>query len=160
MATNFPKPKSARDIMATKLITLAPDADVFDGIDLLIKHRISGAPVVDANQKLLGLFTEMSCMKVLINAAYEQLPTSRVDAFMDSNPITISEDTDILSITQLFVETQRRRLPVIRDGKVVGQVSRRDVIRAVSELMHTTPERKSVLLYLSALKNMDEAPEV
>lgn len=160
MSNSLIQPIVARDIMATRLITLRPETDVLDAIELLLKHQISGAPVVNDQQQLLGMFTEMCCMRVVIDAAYEQLPTVNVERYMDRNTVTIDESTDVLSIAQLFVDTQRRRVPVLREGRVVGQVSRRDVIRAVSKRIQNVPERKSALLYLSALRKMGDAPQV
>ena len=150
----------ARDIMTTRLIKLKPETDVFVGIDTLIRNKVSGAPVVDDANNLLGVFSEKSSLEVLIDAAYERLPTSQVGAFMDQAPETISENTDLLSIAQIFINKRTRRLPVLKDGKVVGQVSRRDVIRAAAKLRATDTDRNSSLLYLSALREMSDAPKV
>ena len=125
----------ARDIMVTRLVTLRPEMDVFKCIEILVKNKISGAPVVDKNNNLLGTFSEKCCMQVLIDAAYEGLPTNQVGAFMDADPQTISEDTMLLSIAQVFLITPRRRLPVVKDGKLVGQISRRDVLRAAQDFL-------------------------
>lgn len=158
MATQIASIPSARDIMAKRLITLTAEMDVFVAIDLLIKHNISGAPVIDKNRKLLGVFSEKSCMQILIDAAYEGLPTNQVGKFMDESPHTITPDTQLLSIAQVFLTTPRRRLPVLEDDKLVGQVSRRDVIRAASKSMKLTKDNKKVLLYLSALRDMQDVP--
>ena len=160
MASQFtPAPVScARDIMTTRLITLSAEMDVFAGIDLLVRNKISGAPVVDKNRRLLGVFSEKSCMRVLVDAAYDGLPTNQIGKFMDEEPDTITPDTQLLSIAQIFLDTPRRRLPVIEDGKLVGQVSRRDVIKAAASQMKMCKDNKKVLLYLSALREMSEVP--
>lgn len=160
MASTLPKISCARDIMTTKLITLREDMDVFHGIEVLLKNKISGAPVVDNDRHLLGMFSESSCMKVLVDAAYEGLPTNQIGAFMDQEPVTISPETQLLSIIQILVTTQRRRLPVLEDGKLVGQISRRDVMRAASKLVQKSQNRDKTLLYLSALRDMSDAPSV
>ena len=160
MPSPLPTVSSARDIMSSRLVTLRPEMDVFQGIEVLVKNKISGAPVVDENRNLLGIFSEKSCMKVLIDAAYEGLPTNSVSSFMDHEPTTIEPDTQLLTIAQIFLSTPRRRLPVLEDGKLVGQVSRRDVIRAASKIMQLTKDNKKVLLYLSALRDMQDAPAV
>ena len=97
-------------------------------------------------------------MKVLIEAAYDQLPSNQVQAFMIDNFHTIAEDTDLLSIAQIILTTGERRLPVISDGKLVGQVSRRDVMRAANQLIDIAPDRDTSLLYLSALVERQDAP--
>ena len=147
--------KLAKDIMVTKLVTLSPDMDVFQAIGYLLKHHISGAPVVDQG-KFIGVCSERYCMGVLIESAYEQLPTANVFAFMDTDlGRTIPEDLDLLSIARIFVDTHYRRLPVLHDGKLVGQVSRRDVLRAAHKLSAVVHEREAALLYLQSQKHPD-----
>lgn len=152
-------PIVAREIMATDLVTFTPEMEVIDAIGLLLKHEISGAPVVDADGNLVGIFSEKTAMRALLDAAYEQMPTTQLFAFMDVNVRTISEETDLLSIAQIFRETPVRRLPVLREGRLVGQVSRRDVLRAAHELQAVAaPGRDTALLYLSSLMDRNEAP--
>jgi len=149
--------KLAKDIMATKLITLPPDMDVFQAIGYLLKHRISGAPVVDRGN-LLGVFSERYCMSVMIESAYQQLPTTEVAAFMNKDlGRTIPEDMDLLSIARIFLDTRYRRLPVLRDGKLVGQISRRDVLRAAHKLSTIVHEREAALHYLRSQKHTNGA---
>lgn len=153
------RPIVARDIMVTRLITLPPRMDVFEAIGLLLKHRISGAPVVDEAGGFLGVFSEKCSMGVLLDAAYDSLPTTEVHAFMDRGPRTITEETDLLTIAQIFQSTNYRRLPVLRDGKLVGQISRRDVLQAAHRLSEqTAPNPERALLYLSSLVDRDDAP--
>ena len=59
------KPQLARDVMVTRLVTLRPDLNVFDGIDLLLKNNITGAPVVGEERNYLGVFSEKCCMNIL-----------------------------------------------------------------------------------------------
>lgn len=151
-------PQLAKDIMVTKLVTLSPRMDVFDAVNLLLRHRISGAPVVDDDAKFLGVFSERSCMSVLVEAAYEQLPTTEVFSYMDTAAHTITEETDLLTIAQLFLNTHSRRLPVLRGEKLIGQISRRDVMRAAQRLNEVAPDRETALLYLSSLMDRNEAP--
>ena len=149
---------TAGEIMTRRLVTLDPEMDVFKAIELLIKNRISGAPVVDQKGTLLGMFTEKSCLEVMVDAAYEGLPANQVGAFMNEPADTINEDTGMLSMAHVFLSKQTRRLPVLREGKLVGQVSRRDVIGAATKVMKKTPGRENQLLYLSALREMDDSP--
>jgi predicted transcriptional regulator len=93
---------------------------------------------------------------VLLDAAYDQLPISRVDAYMDRTPTTITEDTDLLTVAQIFLTTPRRRLPVLRDGQLIGQVSRRDVLQAALQIIEAQPSHESTLLYLSALRTHND----
>lgn len=154
------KPIVARDIMVTKLITLRPDMDVFEAIDLLLKHRISGAPVIDENQMLVGIFSEKNCMSVLVEGAYSQLPSTAIKEFMSTDIYTISEETDMLTIAQTFRSKPYRRLPVLRDGKLVGQVSRRDLLKSVNETTRNKRGQENALLYLSTIADVTETPFV
>ncbi|QDU82832.1 Inosine-5'-monophosphate dehydrogenase [Polystyrenella longa] len=151
---------TARDIMVTKLVTLRPGMDIFEAIDLLLKHRISGAPVVDHQKNYLGIFSERCCMSILVEAAYDQLPTSQIDGFVDRNAATISEEADLFTIAHVFRDTHFRRLPVLRDGVLVGQISRRDVLKAIHSVIKPTTGHESALLYLSSLLERDQQPIV
>jgi len=125
----------AADVMATELATLSPDMDAFDAIWLLLDTRVSGAPVIDQDSRFLGVFSEKTSMSVLLGAAYDQLPSSSVEAFMDRDTgRVIDENTDLPTMAARFQNTHYRRLPVLRDGTLVGQVSRRDVLRKALHL--------------------------
>lgn len=158
MASTLPKIICARDLMATELVTLRPEMDVFQGINVLVKNKISGAPVVDEEGALIGVFSEKSCMRLLVTAAYEGMPTNQIGAFMNKEPKTIDENTQLMSIAQVFLTTPLRRLPVMREGRLVGLVSRRDVISAAAKVERISPDRESTLLYLSALMEMRDVP--
>ncbi len=132
---NIARSLHAKDFMVTRLVTLSPEMDVFKAIGLLLNNHISGAPVIDRNQNFLGVFSEKTSMQVLISSAYEQLPTTRVEAFMNKeSQRVIEEDTDLLDIAQIFLDTPYRRLEVLREGRLLGQISRRDVIKAEHHL--------------------------
>lgn len=151
---------TARDCMVKKLVTLRPEMDVMEAVSLLLRNRISGAPVVDGDGKYLGVFSEKCSLHVIMDAAYEQLPSNEVRMFMDSEAQTIDPDTHLLTIAQTFLLTPYRRLPVLEDGKLIGQVSRRDVLRSALDMLRKAPSREegSTLLYLSALVERHEAP--
>lgn len=147
---------TASDMMTKKLVTLSPDMDIFDAIDVLLKHRISGAPVVDAVGRFLGVFSERNCMEFVVTSAYEQLPGVCVMLFVDQDPITISPDADLLNVVQTFVDSSMRRLPVIDQGQLVGQISRRDVMKAIIDQQRCAPiAHRSELLYFSAVHDTD-----
>jgi len=151
---------TARDFMTKRLVTLRPEMDVMRAVQLLLKNRISGAPVVDTDGLLVGVFSEKCAMQVLLDAAYEQLPSNQIGLFMDTDPQTIDPDTQLLSIAQVFLLTSYRRLPVQENGRLIGQISRRDVMRASLDLLKHSPIRNegSSLLYLSALVERSDAP--
>ena len=149
---------TARDFMVRKLVTLRPQMDVLEAVQLLLKNRISGAPVVDDDGYYMGIFSEKCSMHALLDAAYDQLPSNRVEQFMDRDAQTIVPGTQLLSIAQVFLLTSYRRLPVIADGRLVGQVSRRDVLNAALGLLKQSVQRvpEPSTLYLSALASRHE----
>ena len=150
---------TAKEFMTSRLVTLSPEMDVLDGIRMLLKSRISGAPVVDRDGRFLGVFSEKCSMHVLLDAAYDQLPSNQVRAFMDTDAKTITPDTDLLTVAQVFLLTTYRRLPVLDDnGLLIGQVSRRDVLQAAMNALNHVPARETSLLYLSAIFERHEAP--
>ncbi|MAT71254.1 MAG: inosine-5-monophosphate dehydrogenase [Planctomycetaceae bacterium] len=151
---------TARDFMATKLITLRPEMDVLQAVKLLLKNRISGAPVVDEDGNFLGVFSEKCAMNFILDAAYEQLPTNEVRAFMKTDAQTIGPDAHLLSVAQVFLLTYHRRLPVLENGRLIGQVSRRDVLKAAMSDVLKDPGRtpETSLLYLSAIRDRSQAP--
>ena len=141
----------ARDMMTRNLVTLAPGLDVFTAIDMLLRRRISGVPVVDSKGHYLGVFSESSAMRVIVNAAYDNLPDAGLMPFVDCHAPTIDPNTELLTICQTFLDQATRRLPVLEEGRLMGQISRRDVMRKVVELGRTKKCGARVLLYLSAL---------
>jgi len=141
----------AGQMMVRRLHTARPDQRVRDVAAMLLKHNISGAPVVDADGTLVGVISEKDCIKALLRAVHHQVPFSVVSDVMTTRLITITEDTHIMTMADLFTQHAIRRLPVVSGNKLVGQVSRRDVLRAASKLFSSGPNREAVLLHLSAL---------
>lgn len=131
-----------RDFMTCNLITLSPDVDVFEAIDHILKRRISGAPVVDREGRYEGIFSEKTAMRVLVAAIHDQLPGTNVASYMnlDRNRIIHDEDT-LLDVAHKFQQTPYRRLPVLHGTRLAGQVSRRDVLRAEHRLANEALSR-------------------
>lgn len=128
--------------MASDLVTLSPEIDVFDAIDHLLEKCISGAPVVNAKGEYLGVFSEKTAMQALIAAVYDQLPGTSVSHYMDlDRNRLVSEDDVLLDVAHRFQTTPYRRFPVLRGNRLVGQVSRRDVLRAEQQMALNVRER-------------------
>jgi CBS domain-containing protein len=123
-----------RDFMATQVVTFTPDMEVMTAINDLVKHNISGAPVLDGNGKLVGVLSEKDCLKVALTAGYEGVPAGLVSEFMTRTPITVEPDMPIMEIAGQFLDSTYKRYPVVKNGKLVGQISRRDVLRAINEI--------------------------
>ncbi len=131
-----------REFMTCKLVTLAPERDVFDAIDHLLSRRISGAPVVDEEGRYQGIFSEKTAMRVLVSAVHDQLPGTNVASYMNLDRNRIVEDEDsLLDVAHKFQQTPYRRLPVLHGDKLAGQVSRRDVLKAEQRVASEVLER-------------------
>ena len=128
------KPICVRDYMATKLVTLTPEMEILRAVHLLLEHDIGGAPVLDNAGKLVGILTEKDCMKVVLNAGYHSEYGGRVAEFMSVDLVTMSPDDSIVEAAKRFLEESFHRYPVVEDGELVGQISRRDVLRALGHL--------------------------
>ena len=129
-------PKSAlvRNYMARDLISFYPDTDVLDAIHDLVKHRVAGAPVVDHHGDLIGMLSELDCMRIALEASYYGQRGGPVSDYMTSNVDTVDAEMNIIDLAERFRTSQFRRFPVVKDGRLVGQISRRDVLRALLEL--------------------------
>jgi len=128
----------ARDIMATSLVTLRQEDSIFHAIRVLLNKGISGAPVVDDDGQMVGVLSELDCLRVLSSDEFyagHQEEAGTVSHFMTSAGLTIPSDLDLYGIAHYFLTTAVRRLPVVDDGRLLGQVSRRDVLRGIQRLM-------------------------
>ena len=125
-----------KDHMSGKLVTFSPDTDVLDAIHTLVQHGISGAPVVDDHGNLVGMLSEFDCMKIVLTAGYHGEPGGPVSDYMVSDVRTVDAEMSIIDAAEHFLESRLRRYPVIKDNRLVGQISRRDVLRAL-ELLST-----------------------
>ncbi len=153
-----PNSITARNIMTRKVISLTPDQDLFEVMGLLVKNKTSGAPVVDRNGRYLGVFSEKSSISLLMDAAERGTPTNRIEAFIDTDAATVSPDSGLLSIAQMFMSTHYRRLPVLERGRVIGLISRRDVLKAAHKYMTPVEPSDSAILYLSSTRDRSQAP--
>lgn len=139
--------RKARDIMVTRLVKLTPETDVFEAVDKLLRHNISGASVVDGNGNFLGVFSEKNSMSALIESAYAQLPTAKVEAFMNADRgRVIDPEMDLVTVAEIFLRTPYRRLVVLDGERLVGQVSRRDVLRAAHHISGFLEDREAAFL--------------
>jgi len=129
-----PKSCLVRDYMAGHLVTFKPDMDVLDAIHELTQRRIAGAPVVDNHGELMGMLSELDCMKIALNAGYYGDWGGPVADYMTADVESVDADMNIIDLAQKFLQTGFRRFPVLRNNRLVGQISRRDVLRALSEL--------------------------
>ena len=122
-----------RDYMTTHLLTFKADTDLYSAIDLLLEHRISGAPVVDDQGNLIGLLAETDCLRGILSGAYFEETGGLVGAYMNPKVVSVSPETSVIEVAERLLHGGHRRLPVVEEGRLLGQVSCHDVLLAVKE---------------------------
>jgi len=146
----------AREIMTTEVITVGPEDSVETVIKLLVEHKISGVPVINEDREVLGIVSEgdllvrnqklhvPSYIQILGGIIYLDDPEEfkedlkKAVAFkagdvMTESPLTVDEDTQVEELATIMSDAGVNRLPVIRDGKLAGIVSRADIIKSMAQ---------------------------
>ncbi|RLA14560.1 MAG: CBS domain-containing protein [Gammaproteobacteria bacterium] len=120
--------------MTTELISFSPEDDILHAMRVLLDKKISGAPVLDESEKLVGILSMKDCMEIVYNTAYHQDWGGKVEQYMSREVEHIEADTSILTAAEKFLNSNFRRFPVLRNGQLVGQISRHDILRALDQL--------------------------
>lgn len=121
------------DYMATDLLVLPPDMEINRAVKLLLDHGYSGAPVVDGEGQLVGVLSKKDCLRAAINASYYQQWGGLVGDYMSTPVETLDANLDLVKAVEVFLKSSYRRFPVLRGGVLVGQISRADLLRAMSD---------------------------
>lgn len=124
-----------KDYMAANLITLSPQMEVMQAISILLKNRISGAPVIDDMDNMVGILSEKDCLQVALESGYHEGRGGKVSDYMSNKVATVNADDSIIEIAKMFIDTPYKRFPVIDDNRLVGQISRRDALKAIDTLL-------------------------
>ncbi len=141
-----PKLLTARDIMTPRGVVVPPEMSVFEAIPLLIKNNLTGCPVTTPEGELLGILSELDCMKVLASDAFYEDDYSTSDIivsrYMNKDVISIEPEMGIFRIANIFFSQALRRIPVVEERVLVGQVTRSDVLKGVQLLRKSNVRRK------------------
>lgn len=132
----FDAPILVEDYMTKKLVTFHPDQSILEVMEQFAKNHISGGPVLDNNGFLVGIISEADCMKQISESRYFNQPIldKSVEKFMTKDVETIPHDISIFDAAGVFVKHGRRRLPVMKNDVLVGQISRKDIVVAALKL--------------------------
>ncbi|MDA1100565.1 MAG: CBS domain-containing protein [Proteobacteria bacterium] len=125
---------STKDYMTTDVITVTPEMSIHAAIRVLVDKQISSMPVVDENGNLVGILTTRDCLNVAFSASYHKDSGGRVTDYMSENVETIDAGCDIVEVAGLFLKSHYRRFPVTANDRLVGLISRYDVLRALADL--------------------------
>jgi CBS domain-containing protein len=135
-----PSKLTVSDIMTTQVVLFTPEQSIHDVMQAFIKYRISGGPVVDEKGKLIGVISEADCMKEISDSRYFNMPIldKSVGHFMTENVDTIESTLSVFDAAAKFSKSSRRRYPVLEKGRLVGQVSRKDIVIAALNMKSQT----------------------
>jgi len=142
---------TARELMTTSLLTFRSQQTILTAMQELLKNGVSGGPVVDEDGMLVGVLSELDCLRMLASDEFyleQQEEDGLVEHYMTRGGRTIPPDLGIYAIAHYFLTSPIRRLPVVEDGELVGQVSRRDVLRGMEEMSRKRLVRKRYPDYL------------
>jgi CBS domain-containing protein len=138
MNAGLPKYESIVKYMVQQhnLVTVRPDQSINEVINILIEKRISGAPVLDENKRLVGIISERDCLRIIVDQAYHNLPHNSpiVSDYMTREVKTLSPTSTVVDAATEFLNSAIRRMPVVENGVLIGQISRIDILRAAKSI--------------------------
>ncbi len=115
-------------------VIVTADADLFEAVQLIVDHKISGLCVVDGSGELVGVLSELDCLQAILSARYDnRTSVGAVRDYMTTAVVSSSQHEDIVDVAADMLKNRHRRRPVIRDGKLVGQITCRQILQAVKE---------------------------
>ena len=150
---------NAGEVLSRNPIAVPAEAGLAEALQLMFDHHISGLPVVDGKAGLVGILTEGDLLRrseigtagqrsrwldLLITGRlaneYVRTHTRRVDDIMTRDVVSVAEDTPLTEVVRLMERHRIKRVPVVRDGALIGIVSRADLLRAIRRLLVTEPK--------------------
>lgn len=135
-SAEFPEVKhmtKAKEVMTTNVISVRDDEDIYSAIRVMDINEITGLPVVDEKGRLVGVITEKDVLALLYTMRDKP---GVVREFMTAEVVSFDIETDLAEVAEALRTQNFRRVPILDDGRLVGIVSRRDVIRHMQELRH------------------------
>jgi len=123
----------------SKMITFKPEQPIQDVIKIIVDKKISGAPVLNDQGGLVGLISEKDCLRIIVDQAYNNLPaeTRKVSDYMTAKVQSLSPKTNVVEAAKEFLNSPFRRFTIVENGKLIGQVSRRDILTAAQNMKST-----------------------
>ncbi len=135
----------AKAVMNTRVLSVGRHEDIYEAIRIMALNNITGLPVVDENETLVGIITEKDVLTLLYNI--EDKP-GEVQDFMTPNVVCFDQEDDLNKVVEALQTNHFRRVPILDKGRLVGIISRRDIIRYIRNLKHEDQALKDSLLEL------------
>ena len=122
-----------KEIMKTEVITVKRETDTYEAIRILVENNITGLPVVNDDMSVAGIISEKDVLRLLYDM--EDKP-GNVEDFMTKDVICFDQEESLIDITEHLIKHDFRRVPILEEGKLVGILSRKDVIACILKLRH------------------------
>ena len=121
--------------LAEQDVRVTADMNVYEASEAILKNKASGASVVDADGRLIGVLSELDCLRAMVTSVYNGSDPggAQVGDIMTTDVEVADAGDDIIQVATSMLENKRRRRPVIKDGKLIGQISCRQILRAVTQ---------------------------
>lgn len=120
-----------RDCMSRKVVSFDVSDDVGDIVAVLLEHKITGAPVLNADKQVIGFISEQDCIKEMLNTAFYCDLTATAADIMKTNVVTVDPDMPISELAEQLNTNKPKVYPVVEEGRLVGIISRSDVLQAL-----------------------------
>lgn len=134
MPTVTPPMPAVADFMTSTVHTVSPDAEVTAAVSVLTRYACSGAPVVDAMGRIVGVLTHEGCMRALSGAVFNGEEAGHVETAMALDFVVVESTADLFSVVSMFSNDGARRILVVDNGKLVGIVTRTNTLKALEKL--------------------------
>lgn len=134
---------SASDCMSDDESVVHPETELLEAINLLLSNKLSGVTVVNKDGEVVGMLSELDCLRAILKSNYHQEPGGLVADYMTTPCETVDPNEDVISLAQSMLDNKRRRRPVARNGKFEGVVSCRQLLRVVRDWQGAPNESKS-----------------
>jgi CBS domain-containing protein len=117
-------------IMSRDVVSVHPDTPITKVLELLVENDITGVPVVESDGQLVGIVTEKDMIGVLFG---QETPSGTARDYMTEDVLSFDENDDIIAVCECLTANHLRRVPILADGRLVGIISRRDLIKYIIE---------------------------
>lgn len=136
------KSMSVADYKSDNDPTVRADTDLFEAIDIILTSRISGVTVLSEDGEVVGMLSELDCLRAILKSSYYQESGGVVGDYMASPCRTVGPDDDVITVAEDIIKHSNRRRPIVRDGRYEGLVSCRQILRAVRDWHKSGKEKK------------------
>jgi len=140
---------SVKNAMKTNVVTVKKETPVYDAIRLLLDNHITGLPVVDDDNHLVGIITEKDVLKLLYANIKDE---STVEQFMTKNVVTFNECDNLTDIAECFIHNHFRRVPILKNDRLVGILSKKDIIAYILKIKKVGSLEMALQTHLASVK--------